>query len=129
MEKWQTWAPSPLSPPVQVARESDVVLACLTDVAASEQVFLGGDGVIANSRPGQILVDHSTVGINTSRACAEAAQARGSVFLDAPISGGTERAADGTLTIMAGGTKRRIRPGPWRFRRHGRDGPLHGADR
>ena len=89
----------------EVARESDVVLACLTDVAASEQVFLGDDGVIANSRPGQILVDHSTVGIDTSRACAEAAQARGSVFLDAPISGGTERANDGTLTIMAGGPR------------------------
>ena len=89
----------------EVTRESDVVLACLTDVAASEQVFLADDGVIANSRPGQILVDHSTVGITTSRACAEAARARGSVFLDAPISGGTERAADGTLTIMAGGPR------------------------
>ena len=89
----------------EVTHGSDIILACLTDVAASEQVFLGEDGVIANCRPGQILVDHSTVGINTSRACAEAAQAKGAIFLDAPISGGTERAGDGTLTIMAGGPK------------------------
>ena len=48
-------------------------------------------------------MDHSTVGINTSKRCAEAAEAKGATFLDAPISGGTERAADGTLTIMVGG--------------------------
>jgi 3-hydroxyisobutyrate dehydrogenase/2-hydroxy-3-oxopropionate reductase len=48
-------------------------------------------------------VDHSTVGVKTSRACAEAAKKKGAQFLDAPISGGTERAQDGTMTIMAGG--------------------------
>ena len=89
----------------QVTAESDVVLACLPDVAASELVFLGEDGIVANARPGQVLVDHSTVGMETSKACAEAAGAQGAIFLDAPISGGTERAADGTLTIMAGGPR------------------------
>ncbi len=89
----------------QVTEESDVLLACLPDVATSEAVFLGEDGVIANARPGQILVDHSTVGIKTSKECASAAEAKGASFLDAPISGGTERAADGSLTIMAGGPK------------------------
>ena len=89
----------------QVTKESDVVLACLPDVATSEAIFLGEDGVIANARPGQILVDHSTVGIKTSKECAAAAGAKGASFLDAPISGGTERAADGSLTIMAGGPK------------------------
>ncbi len=89
----------------QVTKESDVVLACLPDVATSEAIFLGEDGVIANARPGQILVDHSTVGIKTSKECAAAAEAKGASFLDAPISGGTERAADGSLTIMAGGPK------------------------
>ena len=89
----------------QVAREADVVLACLPDVATSEAIFLGDDGVIANARPGQVLVDHSTVGLSTSKACAAAAEAKGARFLDAPISGGTERAIDGSLTIMAGGPK------------------------
>ena len=86
-----------------VVREAGVVLACLPDVATSEEIFLGDDGIIANSKPGQVLVDHSTVGMATSKACAAAAEAKGAFFLDAPISGGTERAADGTLVIMAGG--------------------------
>ena len=60
---------------------------------------------LANARPGQIIVDHSTVGAATSKACAAAAESRGAMFLDAPISGGTERAIDGTLTIMVGGPK------------------------
>ncbi len=88
-----------------ITQAADILLACLPDVAAVEEVFLGKDGVIENCRPGQILVDHSTVGISTSRACAAAAEAKGAMFLDAPISGGTERATDGTLTIMAGGPK------------------------
>ncbi|MEC9272071.1 MAG: NAD(P)-dependent oxidoreductase [Chloroflexota bacterium] len=87
----------------EVTRQCDIVLACLPDIATSEEVFLGPDGVMANARPGQIIVDHSTVGIDTSKACAEAAEAKGAMFLDAPISGGTERAENGTLVIMAGG--------------------------
>ena len=88
-----------------ITQECEILLACLPDIAAAEEVFLGPDGVIANARPGQVLVDHSTVGIGTSRTCAEAAQSKGALFLDAPISGGTERAQNGTLVIMAGGPK------------------------
>lgn len=88
-----------------ITQTADILLACLPDVATVEEVFLGKDGVIDNCRPGQILVDHSTVGMATSRTCAAAAEAKGAMFLDAPISGGTERATDGTLTIMAGGPK------------------------
>ena len=87
----------------EVTQETEVLLACLPDIAAVEEVFLGKGGIIENARSGQILVDHSTVGIKTSRACAAAAEKRGAMFLDAPISGGTERASDGTLTIMVGG--------------------------
>ena len=87
----------------EVTQETEVLLACLPDIAAVEEVFLGKNGIIENARPGQILVDHSTVGVKTSRACADAAEKKGALFLDAPISGGTERATDGSLTIMAGG--------------------------
>ena len=89
----------------EVTRQCDIVLACLPDISTSEEVFLGPDGVMDNARKGQIIVDHSTVGINTSKACAEAAEAKGAMFLDAPISGGTERAENATLVIMAGGPK------------------------
>ena len=89
----------------EVAATCEIVLACLPDVDTCETVLLGDDGVLANARPGQIIVDHSTVGSATSKACAAAAESRGAMFLDAPISGGTERATDGTLTIMVGGPK------------------------
>ena len=88
-----------------VAATCEIVLACLPDVTTCETVLLGEGGVLANARPGQIIVDHSTVGAATSQACAAAAESRGAMFLDAPISGGTERATDGTLTIMVGGPK------------------------
>ena len=85
----------------EVMEGCDIVLACLPDVATCEAVLLGE--ALPNARPGQVIVDHSTVGAATSRACAAAAEERGAMFLDAPISGGTERATDGTLTIMVGG--------------------------
>lgn len=88
---------------LEVMAGCDIVLACLPDVATCEAVLLGDDGALPNARPGQIIVDHSTVGASTSKACAAAAEQRGAMFLDAPISGGTERATDGTLTIMVGG--------------------------
>ena len=85
----------------EVMADCDIVLACLPDVETCERVLL--DEALPNARPGQVIVDHSTVGASTSKACAAAAAERGAMFLDAPISGGTERATDGTLTIMVGG--------------------------
>ncbi|MCZ6539644.1 MAG: NAD(P)-dependent oxidoreductase [Chloroflexi bacterium] len=88
-----------------LTQKVDVVLVCLPDVQTSRDLLLGDDGVIANARPGQVVVDHSTVDIATSRACAGAAEAKGVHFLDAPISGGPPGAAGGTLTIMVGGSE------------------------
>ena len=91
------------SSPAEVSAVSDIVLTCLPDVPTVESVFLGDGGIVQSLRPGQILVDHSTVAPSTSLKIAKAAQAQGAAFLDAPISGGVERAADGSLTIMVGG--------------------------
>ncbi|MDP6667276.1 MAG: NAD(P)-dependent oxidoreductase [Dehalococcoidia bacterium] len=88
-----------------LTQKVEVVLACLPDVQTSRDLLLGENGVIPNARPGQVVVDHSTVDIATSRACAEAAEARGVHFLDAPISGGPGGAAGGTLAIMVGGNE------------------------
>jgi len=93
----------PASSAAEVARVCDMILTCLPDVATVEQVYLGPEGLVASSHRGQLLADHSTVGPATSRAIAEATTARGIAFLDAPISGGVERASDATLTIMVGG--------------------------
>ena len=93
----------PASSVAEVTDASDVVLTCLPDLSAVEEVFLGDGGIVASARSGLLLADHSTVGPSTSWKIDRAAAAVGASFLDAPISGGVERAADGTLTIMAGG--------------------------
>ena len=81
----------------------DVVLACLPSVQTSVDVLIGE--VIPAAKSGQVIVDHSTVDIGTSRRCAEVATERGAMFIDAPISGGPTGAAGGTLAIMCGGTQ------------------------
>ena len=94
---------SPASSVKEVVETSDIVLACLPDGPTVESVFLGEDGVVESARRGQVLVDHSTVSSQISKRIGEAAAQKGAAFMDAPISGGVERAAEGTLTIMAGG--------------------------
>ncbi len=86
-----------------IAKRADIVCTCLPDVAASEATYLGPDGLAAYARAGQVLVEHSTIAPSLAARVDEAASARGAGYLDAPISGGVERAESGTLTIMAGG--------------------------
>ena len=87
----------------ELASGVDIVLACLPDVRTSRTVFLGERGLLARARPGQIFVDHSTVDRATSCLCDADARRQDAFFLDAPISGGPDGAAAGTLTIMVGG--------------------------
>ncbi len=89
--------------PADVARRCDLVMTCLDSVDTTRDMFMGADGLAKNARPGAVLVDHGTVDLSTSRDCAAAAEKAGAQFLDAPISGGPLRAADGTLSIMVGG--------------------------
>jgi 3-hydroxyisobutyrate dehydrogenase-like beta-hydroxyacid dehydrogenase len=101
------------SNPAEVGAASEVVLTCLTNPASVEDVYFGDDGLIPHLRPGQVLVDHSTVGPDLSRRCAAAAADRGGAFLDAPVSGGPTGAQAATLTIMVGGdpeTYEQLRP-------------------
>ena len=93
------------SNPAEVSRASDVVVTCLTNTTSVEDVYFGADGLSAAARPGQILIDCSTVSPATSRRCAEGARERGADFLDAPVSGGPAGAQAATLTIMVGGTQ------------------------
>jgi 3-hydroxyisobutyrate dehydrogenase-like beta-hydroxyacid dehydrogenase len=89
--------------PADVASRADVVLTCLPSAEAVESVYLGGDGLLAAARPGQLFADHSTVSPHTSRKLHALCAERDAAFLDAPISGGVPRAEDATLTIMVGG--------------------------
>jgi 3-hydroxyisobutyrate dehydrogenase/2-hydroxy-3-oxopropionate reductase len=75
----------------------------LADGAAVEEVYAGADGLLEGARPGNVLVDSSTVPPSTIRGLESAARARGAGILDAPVSGSVALATSGGLTIMAGG--------------------------
>jgi 3-hydroxyisobutyrate dehydrogenase-like beta-hydroxyacid dehydrogenase len=82
----------------------DVVLLCLANAEASRSVLLEHDeALLPNARPGQIIVDHTTVSVDLSRECGEEARKRGAFFLDAPMSGSPKAAFNGQLTLMVGG--------------------------
>jgi 2-hydroxy-3-oxopropionate reductase len=87
----------------EVADGAEVVITMVPDSPDVEAVVLGGRGVLETAREGLLLVDMSTTRPDTARRVAEAAQARGVRFLDAPVSGGQAGAAQATLSIMVGG--------------------------
>lgn len=91
------------SSPADVAAQSDVILVCVSDTPDVEAVILGADGVIAGAKAGSLVVDHSTISPTATKAIAATLAANGVQMLDAPISGGSEGAAKGTLSIMVGG--------------------------
>src|SRR3984885_12701822 len=97
----------------KLASESDIVATMVTDAAASEEVICGNDGVLANARPGTLLVDMGSIAPETSRAIAARAKQRNISMLDAPVTGNPRVAADGKLGVMVGGdeeTLERVRP-------------------
>jgi 3-hydroxyisobutyrate dehydrogenase len=67
------------------------------------EVYLGNDGVLASAEPGTLLIDCSTIDVETARAVAAAAENAGLAMLDAPVSGGVAGAEAATLTFMVGG--------------------------
>ena len=90
--------------PAELAAASDIVITCVSDTPDVEAVILGEQGVIHGIRPGSLVIDMSTISPQATRAIAAALAERGVDMLDAPISGGSEGAAQGTLSIMVGGT-------------------------
>jgi 3-hydroxyisobutyrate dehydrogenase-like beta-hydroxyacid dehydrogenase len=86
-----------------VAARCEVVITSLPLPRIVEEVALGPDGIAASAKPGTTYIDLSTNAPATARRCAEGMQAKGIAMLEAPVSGGTARAKDGTIVIMVGG--------------------------
>ena len=89
--------------PADVASGSEIVITCVSDTPDVEEVILGERGVISGVRPGSLVVDMSTISPSVTREVGERLGEEGVAMLDAPISGGSEGAANGTLSIMVGG--------------------------
>ena len=89
----------------EAAKECDILFLSLPTVKAVEAVVLGENGLLDNGKPGQYIVDTSTIGYKLSRQIGEAAEKKGIHYVDCPISGGAGRAADGDLSIICGASR------------------------
>jgi 3-hydroxyisobutyrate dehydrogenase len=90
--------------PAQAAAEADIVVTMVVDGPQVEEVLLGDEGVVAGAQPGLLCIDCSTIGATFTRSIASALDGHGIRMIDAPVTGSSPRAEDGTLTIMAGGS-------------------------
>ena len=100
--------------PRDVAATASILFTCLTDAAAVEEVVFGPDGLATAAGSGKLVVDFSSIHPDAARAIAARLKlANGMGWIDAPVSGGTIGAEEGTLAVMAGGDAadiERVRP-------------------
>lgn len=89
--------------PQAAADQAQVVMICVSDTPDVEQVLLGQAGIIHGAAPGTIVIDFSTISPQATRDMATVLETKGLKMLDAPLSGGSEGAIQGTLSIMVGG--------------------------
>ena len=94
--------------PGEAAIGADVVLTCVSDGPDLEAVVLGEGGVAETIQAGAVLVDCSTVSPTVERAVAAALAGLGAALVDAPVSGGSEGAERGTLTVFCGGSEEAV---------------------
>ena len=85
------------------AAQADVIVTIVSDTPDVEAVLFGPDGVASGARPGSLVVDMSTISPSATRGFAARLAAQGVAMLDAPVSGGSEGARKGTLSIFVGG--------------------------
>jgi len=95
--------------PAAVARAADIVMMCVTDQRAAEAVLFGAEGIAAGGASGKLVVDFSSIAPASAREfAARLERACGMGLVDAPVSGGTVGAEQGTLAIMAGGRPEQV---------------------
>ena len=85
------------------AARADVVITMLPSGKEVREIYLGSGGIVGEANAGTLLIDCSTIDVETARAVAVAAEKNGLLMLDAPVSGGVTGAAAATLTFMVGG--------------------------
>ena len=89
--------------PREAALEAEMIITSLSDTPDVEEVVLGNNGIIHGARPGSVVVDMSTISPDATRKIEQVVRAKGIKMIDAPVSGGSEGAKQGTLAIMVGG--------------------------
>jgi 3-hydroxyisobutyrate dehydrogenase len=88
----------------EACADAEIVITMLPAGEQVREVYMGEPGVLASAAAGTLLIDSSTIDVETARAVAQAAEGKGFDMLDAPVSGGVAGAQAGTLTFMVGGS-------------------------
>lgn len=89
-----------------LCRSSTVLMLCVTNTSDVREILFGDGGAISALPPGSLVIDCSTIAPKETEYIAAYLYEREIGFVDAPVSGGSEGAAQGTLAIMAGGEER-----------------------
>lgn len=89
--------------PADVAQRCPVVMICVSDTPDVDSVLTSEGGLLEGIRPGSLVIDHSTISPAGTMWFSDEVAARGGAWVDAPVSGGSEGAQRGTLSIMVGG--------------------------
>lgn len=91
--------------PAALAAACETIVICVPDAPQVEEVLFGERGIAAGATAPRFIIDMSTISPVASQTFAKRLAEHGHRFIDAPVSGGPVRAADGTLTIMVGGSE------------------------
>lgn len=94
--------------PAELARQCDIIVVCVSDTADVQAVLLGESGVLKGARPGSLVIDCSSISPQVTREISSRLAEVGVAMLDAPVSGGSEGAKNGTLSIMVGGSAEHV---------------------
>lgn len=89
--------------PAEAARDADIVVSVVVNAAQTEAILFGPQGVADVLSQGAVFISCATLDPDVARRLSAAVEARGLLYLDAPISGGAARAGAGALTILASG--------------------------
>ncbi len=91
--------------PAEAAKDADIVVSVVVNAQQTEAVLFGEAGAVAAMPAGAVVVSAATMDPAVARRLAERVEKDGKLYLDAPISGGAKRAAEGALTILASGSR------------------------
>ncbi|WP_410513899.1 NAD(P)-dependent oxidoreductase [Paenibacillus sp. BR2-3] len=90
--------------PRAAAEGKDIIITMISNDDSIREVFYGQDGILDTLKPGQVIIDSSTISTGLVREIAAAVEERGGQFLDAPVTGSKPAAVEGTLVFMVGGS-------------------------
>ena len=90
--------------PAEAARGCDIIISVVLNAAQTEAILFGDNGAASTMPKGAVFISCATMDPDFARNLASRTEAAGFLYLDAPISGGAQRAAEGALTILASGS-------------------------